>query len=197
MERGTNWSITINNPTKEDDAVIAKLKSAPWFVSFDSQLEKGKEGTPHIQGHLRTRQVRFSAIKKALPRAHIELARNAQALAKYVAKEDTREASRPQLTGDIPTLWDYTQEVASEITEDAVFKFMLMMDKECNEIVSPGDAALWVADRIVGRHIREGRRGVEFISMNPLFRATLKTHWRNILIRENAASCSPCEEELS
>ena len=59
-----------------------------WKV--EGQLEKGEAGTPHYQLMLNTGQVRFSAVKKAFPRAHIEPARNAQALGAYVTKEDTR-----------------------------------------------------------------------------------------------------------
>lgn len=86
-QRAALWSITINNPTQEDrDA----LKAHPSFVKMVKyQDEIGDEGTLHIQGAVQTAQVRFAAIKKWLPRAHIEIARNKQALLNYVAKEDT------------------------------------------------------------------------------------------------------------
>lgn len=86
-ERAALWSITINNPTQEDrDA----LKAYPSFVKkVMYQDEIGEEGTLHIQGAVQTAQVRFAAIKKWLPRAHIEVARNKQALLNYVQKEDT------------------------------------------------------------------------------------------------------------
>jgi len=59
---------------------------------IDGQKERGKEGTEHYQLHVTTPQVRFSAVKKMFPRAHIEVARNVTALKQYVNKEDTRVA---------------------------------------------------------------------------------------------------------
>ena len=63
-----------------------------WVKEVTGQLEKGEEGTLHIQGMVRTQSVRFAALKKALPRAHIEIARCPAALAKYVSKVETRIA---------------------------------------------------------------------------------------------------------
>lgn len=89
--KGSVWSITINNPTEEDKANWVNAKqSFHWINDISGQLEKGAEGTLHIQGMLKTKQVRFSQVKKAFPRAHIELAKNATALAKYVTKSETR-----------------------------------------------------------------------------------------------------------
>jgi len=49
--------------------------------------------TLHRQGYLRTkRQVRFSQLKKILPKVHIEPAKNWDALRKYCEKEDTAVA---------------------------------------------------------------------------------------------------------
>lgn len=91
-ERGRAWSITLNNPTPFEISLWNDICShATWVKEAKGQLEKGAEGTPHIQGFLRTDPVRFSQVKKLLPRAHIELARNAFALERYVSKEETRE----------------------------------------------------------------------------------------------------------
>lgn len=89
-DRASCWSITINNPVQADEDNIAKARQRGWKV--EGQLEKGKEGTPHYQLCVKTPQVRFSALKKQFPRAHIEIARNRTALESYVVKEDTREA---------------------------------------------------------------------------------------------------------
>jgi len=101
QQRATNWSVTINNPTADDDTNIAHAKQKNWKVM--GQLEKGANGTPHYQLHIKTPQVRFSAIKKAFPRAHIEIARNAQALEEYVNKTDTRIGNIPECDS-YPTL---------------------------------------------------------------------------------------------
>jgi len=93
MDRATCWSITINNPTEADDENIALAKQRGWRV--EGQKEKGENGTVHYQLMVKTPQTRFAAMKKAFPRAHIEIARNGTALAKYVKKKTTREGDLP------------------------------------------------------------------------------------------------------
>jgi len=88
------WSVTINNPTAEDEEEISLARQKGWQV--DGQMEKGDNGTPHYQLIVRTGQVRFSAVKKQFTRAHIEVCRNPTALQQYVHKEDTR-------TGELKT----------------------------------------------------------------------------------------------
>jgi len=85
------WSVTINNPSDADEEDISTARQKGWIV--DGQLEKGDSGTPHYQLIVRTGQVRFSAVKKQFPRAHIEVARNPSALQQYVHKDETREGA--------------------------------------------------------------------------------------------------------
>lgn len=125
--RGTNWSITINNPTADDDENIARAKQKGWKMI--GQLEKGENGTPHYQMMWKTPQVRFSAVKKAFPRGHIELARNPDALAQYVIKEDTR-AGAINTTDKYPCLskyWDLIYDKISAEVKD--FAEMIDYDK--------------------------------------------------------------------
>lgn len=87
MDRATHWSVTINNPT---DADREALKNPPQFVKkVMYQDEIGEGGTLHIQGYANTAQVRLSQLKKWLPRAHLEVARDKNALMKYVQKAET------------------------------------------------------------------------------------------------------------
>lgn len=86
--RATHWSLTINNPTDADEECLQLARQRGWKI--DGQRERGQEGTEHLQLHVQTPQVRFSAVKKMFPRAHIEVARNPSALAQYVVKDDTR-----------------------------------------------------------------------------------------------------------
>ena len=89
--RSNCWSITINNPTQTDEYNIGLARQKGWKV--EGQLERGEQGTEHYQLILRTPQVRFSAVKSIFPRAHIEVARNVNALRAYVQKDETRVAS--------------------------------------------------------------------------------------------------------
>jgi len=100
--RSNHWSLTINNPETSDYEAIDRARQKGWKVT--GQLEKGANGTPHYQLHLQTPQIRFSAVKKAFPRAHIEVARNVQALETYVNKEETRVGSLPSSQEMYPSL---------------------------------------------------------------------------------------------
>lgn len=105
--RSNNWSVTINNPTEADHEEIARARQKGWKVT--GQEEVGAEGTPHLQLHVQTPQIRFSAVKKAFSRAHIEAARNVQALANYVVKDDTRVAALPASQQMYPSLSKFWQ----------------------------------------------------------------------------------------
>lgn len=101
-DRGTYWSVTINNPTPDDEECISVARSKGWTVT--GQKEAGSEGTPHYQLAVKTPQVRFTAVKKVFPRANIQLARNVPALLNYVHKEDTRTGELPTTSSQYPTI---------------------------------------------------------------------------------------------
>lgn len=93
------WSITINNPTEADYDALEQENWPSFVKRVKYQTEQGAEGTIHVQGAVNTTQVRFSAVKKWLPRAHIEAAKDKAALLKYVEKKDTQVSTLP--SGDI------------------------------------------------------------------------------------------------
>lgn len=141
--RGNCWSVTINNPTTEDDECIEVARMRGWSVG--GQPEEGeKERTPHYQLVVRTPQVRFSAVKKAFPRAHIELARNPTALEKYCHKEETRTGSLPTQSSQYPSLTKYWGLLYEEMTR---------MEKDNLDLT-----ALWEEDVIV--FLRESRQRI-------------------------------------
>nr|WAE42355.1 MAG: replication associated protein [Cressdnaviricota sp.] len=87
QERGNYWSVTFFNG-EQNGSLPAKWK-------LEGQLEIAPAtGKEHYQGMLHTPQVRFSAIKKAFPKAHIELARDPEALQQYVHKKATRKTDK-------------------------------------------------------------------------------------------------------
>jgi len=178
VERGTCWSITINNPTPQDWNVTLPAK---WALT--GQLEKGSEGTEHYQGMLTTPQIRFSAVKKIFTRAHIELARNKAALQQYVKKEDTRLASVPDMVSNIPTLFDYQHEVARNWDDDQFDSKRKWHEKEKTGKCL-GDIALDYVDDLVAEDIEDGRIGVEYIAINPMWRSAWKKFWKQMVARE-------------
>lgn len=179
-QRATCWSITINNP-KEDEYKI--VLPARW--KLEGQLERGAEGTEHYQGMLNTPQVRFAAVKKVFPRAHIEVARNKVALAKYVHKEETRVAA----VEAIPTLFEY-QTIVANLWNEEVFKSRwdaAVAGATATAVPDIDDVAMRYIDGIVADDIQRGRRGAEFIAINPMWRSSWRKFWRSIINR-NASS---------
>lgn len=181
------WSITINNPNDDDMKQWASLASLPWVRGVTGQVEKGQEGTPHIQGMVRTQSVRFAQMKKALPRAHIEAARSLDALAKYVVKEETRIA--PIAPIKTATQSDVQGVVLSLVLEDLYRHTkndpldtdeldMIMRNKE--RILKYWEVYL---DDAVNVLIYRGYYGVEFVVSNPQIRTAFRKYLPAICYR--------------
>ena len=136
-------------------------------------------GTPHYQLMVKTPQMRFSALKKQFPRAHIDEARNAQALQQYVHKEETRIGTLVEENEYYPSLakmWDLFQEWHDkkfEVDEDSLNVVNPKNDE--NERLKIFDA--FIADAIVrGYH-------VETMGVNPQMRSCVKHYMYQILKR--------------
>lgn len=193
-ERATCWSITINNPI--DSEYKSVQLPAGWVLM--GQLEQGAEGTVHFQGMLKTPQVRFSCVKKTFPRAHIEVARNPQALQQYVNKEESRVATVETRTSDIPTVFSYQSIIASQWSEDEWEAFVMDEMKLQGKKYDRGEAVLKYVDRLVSLDICRGRKGAEFIGINPMWRSSWKKFYRAILDRyykEREAEWDALEKE--
>jgi len=193
--RATHWSVTINNPSREDEDQMEIARSKGWTVT--GQKEVGAEGTPHYQLAVRTPQVRFSALKKAFPRAHIEVARNPAALAQYVAKEDTRVAQLPAPSGMYPTLrqtWGLIYQRNNTQSSDG---WDLTVEDHATFVDTDRQAALardplkWL-DLQVSELISEGYN-IESLAVNPSTRSAWKKYWRSILQREHRVQLQEIE----
>lgn len=176
-QRATCWSITINNPSQSD---LEPTLPAKWAMS--GQIEVGAEGTEHYQGMLTTPQVRFSAIKKVFPRAHIEVARNKQALSAYVQKEETRLQSVPSRSSNIPTLFDYQHTIARR------FDMQVFMEQCETQDKVPSEHVLDYVDELVAEDICKGVCGIEYIAINPMWRSAWKKFWRAMIQREKIST---------
>ena len=87
------WKININNYTDDDIDLFRLLAQSHKENRFAYQFEVGEEcGTPHLEGIILLKNARtFSAMKKKLPRAHIEVMKGTIEQAfKYVTKLKTR-----------------------------------------------------------------------------------------------------------
>lgn len=87
--RGTVWSLTIFDP--EEYHILQTKDAWPgWLRQAKGQEEVAPTtGKHHWQCMIQTEQVRASSIKKLLPTAHIEIARNRHGLKNYVGKKET------------------------------------------------------------------------------------------------------------
>jgi len=163
------------------DEMIQQARAAGWTIT--GQEEMGGEN-PHYQLMVQTPQVRFSAVKKMFPTGHIEVARNRQALAKYVTKEDTRVGSLPEHDEKYVTasrLWDMIFTVADkqglwDKTADDVRCY-----KECEQRDLERDPLAFF-DKMIGYFIRQGYY-VDMLACNPAIRSFWKKFWRDILER--------------
>jgi len=175
-QRATCWSVTINNPTPDDEEAIAIARQKNWKV--EGQLEKGDGGTLHYQLLVRTPQVRFSALKKQFPRAHIEIARNEAALDIYVNKEDTRVSKLQEKSEMYPSLSKYWALVSIEL------------DAYNNTAIQYGDPLMPMTlvgmDYATERLIYKGYH-VESIAVNPQVRASWKRFAHSIYLRATNA----------
>lgn len=88
--RAFAWLFTLNNYTEEDISHITDpILSEKYEYIF--QEEKGQVGTKHLQGYIKYKnKVSFSTVKKLLPKAHIETAKNKYAVMNYCRKDNTR-----------------------------------------------------------------------------------------------------------
>jgi len=169
-ERATNWSVTINNPTASDEEAIAHARQKGWTV--EGQLEKGENGTPHYQLHVKTPQSRFSALKSAFPRAHIEVARDVKRLSKYVHKEDTRIgelASQSEQYPSLQKLWD----MFAEFVNNKVYQNLANTDP---------DQRLVIFDKFIKDCISKDYV-VETMAVNPQVRSIVKNYAEEIIFR--------------
>lgn len=188
-DRASSWSVTINNPQASDYEDMDMARSKGWKV--EGQVEKGETGTTHLQLYVKTPQVRFSALKKAFPRAHIEVARNVAALRNYVAKEETKVADLPEQDSMYPSLnrlWEMVfQKFDIGFDKDGWDQFALM-ENECVKFYRDSDTEdmnmdplRWLGEVVAG-FIKEGYF-VEHHICNPAVRMQWKNFHKEILFR--------------
>ncbi len=89
--RHRNWFFTLNNYTRKDINTIFDEREKENCNKYCFQEEKGKSGTPHLQGVISyVNAVSFNRMKNLLPRANWKVAKNLKKALAYCCKEDTR-----------------------------------------------------------------------------------------------------------
>ena len=187
-QRANNWSVTINMRTltkERADEFINLARQKGWIIN--GQLEEGEQGTQHYQLHVKTPQVRFSAVKRMFPTAHIEIARNVKALATYVVKAETRVGTLPEQDEKYMTaqkLWDmiyqkynipYDKDGWDTCTDEVRFYHT------SDQLLLERDPLAWL-DIEAGYLIRQGYN-IDQLIVNPAIRSFWKKFYRDILVR--------------
>jgi len=89
--KSRNFLLTLNNPTVNTAEYLETIHSKLKAVYTCGQLERGAEGTAHIQFFMNFKEpIRCAAIKKADNRLHIEVVKVNNGAHDYCMKEDTR-----------------------------------------------------------------------------------------------------------
>lgn len=166
--------------------LLAHCPVPGWKI--EGQIERGENGTEHAQVMLLTPQVRFAAVKKVYPRAHIEVARSKKALEKYVHKADTR-VNAIEVTS-IPSIFEYQSIVAKKWKEDDYESWIKSFPRKDTD-----EVAMLYLDSLVSQDIAAGQRGAEWIASNPMWRTSWKKFWRSIIKRDGPCA-SNGEEPL-
>lgn len=186
QRKATCWSLTINNPKESDEECVNRARQKGWRVK--GQKEKGEEGTIHYQIMLNTPHIRFSAVKKTFPRAHIEVARDPIRLANYVQKEETRVGELLKDDSMYPTM-------------SKVWHLLALYVDESDEGRKGGyldwnpEKWLRVWDGFIGDTIRDGLY-VEHLGANPQNRSIVKLYGCDIVTRELLRASKNLDEEI-
>lgn len=151
-DRGYAWSLTVYDPGE-----LANISNKDTWPNWLRKVKYQEEicpstGKHHWQVAALTQQVRFSALKKWLPTAHIELARNKQALMNYVEKDDTAVAgTRQELESEkqYMALHQQLQRLANLVVENMeeyqACRMALIEEKDKN----PDKAMYWWVARLM------------------------------------------------
>lgn len=189
--RATCWSVTINmgkSGTRAEtiNEWISAARGKGWKVT--GQVEAAPStGTQHYQLMVQTPQTRFSAIKRAFPTGHIEIARNRAALLQYVTKTDTRVGQLVDNDEKYPSagrFWvllykhnnTHGTDGWDETDENAVRFYNPETQKELED-----DPLGWL-DQEAGYMIRGGYV-IDHLITNPAIRSFWKKFWPQILYR--------------
>lgn len=174
-ERASNWSVTLNmkNISQERcEDYIEAAKGLGWGI--EGQIEEGEEGTRHYQLLVKTPQIRFSAVKKVFPTAHIEKARNIAALKKYVHKSDTRVEEFKTVENRFVQFKDI---------RDKFFEWVLATYYQDEEVDLPEQDYMTIWDKFIGISITEGIE-CDVIGVNPQYRSCIMRYWKSYVRRQ-------------
>lgn len=114
--RATYWSVTAFNSEIE----LLEKQEYPDFVKkiYGGREKCPKTGTEHFQGMIQClHQVRLSKLKKWLPTSHLEIAKDKDALEKYVMKSETAVGEKTVVVNS-NTVHGFAMKLVEEIQDE-------------------------------------------------------------------------------
>jgi len=170
-ERSTKWSVTINLKTVKKETAescISHARQIGWTVL--GQLEEGDEGTEHYQLAVATPQLRFSAIKKVFPTAHIEVCRDWPALIKYCNKTETRKEKLIEMNF-----------VTFQMVRDKFFEFISTTNHAQPEFPLLDETKTFLWDSFIGHSLENGIE-CDLVGVNPQYRSCIIKYWTSYIV---------------
>lgn len=155
-DRGTCWSITAFGA--EIKTLLDKVNVPDYVKEIHGGVERCPEtDREHFQGCvvLHTQQ-RMSALKKWLPTAHLEIARNRDALKKYALKADTAVGQKE--SWDNPQRYEQLHEwllkAAKEFVKSEDDYYSGLKSREGVVVKDPArDTYIWATSRLIKQDI--------------------------------------------
>jgi len=198
VEQYTYWSATINNPDA-NDWIIVMNPNEKYIRQVVYTLEKGEEGTEHIQAWIRLqRNQTFRAVQKLLPRAHLrscdkdEYNENAY---RYAQKNDETTLGNHVITinDPLPNIDTQLYKVLEKAYE--LYDFA-KIDRDYWSWRGPHDLTLtqvrikkmkWVDFRVLTEEVEgafvEEKANLEKLFVSGSYEKMKQRFWRNILLR--------------
>lgn len=134
MAKSRAYVFTLNNWSPEDEARVKDL-GAQYYVYGK---EVGESGTPHLQGFLYFKNQRtFNSLKKKLPTAHLEKAKNTRAAIEYCKKD-----------GDYVEHGDPPQKNGGDSQEERALRNKRLREAPLNDLVDGGELRILDVKRL-------------------------------------------------
>jgi len=185
--KATIWSVTAYGDN------ILRLENKDGCPAVIKRISGGREKCPttgreHFQGKLHcVTQCRASVILDWLPCVHLEVARNGDALEKYVMKSETAVGEK--------TVWENKNEYTTlqKAMELLAEENIVQTDRQTDKITAKQVASHLYWERV--RQVLEKRPELVSIYASPL----AKTAWTNtasVWLKKRAIVLQPASEEL-
>lgn len=126
VSRSKRFTFTINNPTPDDEQLLANLGADTRVQYLIVGRETGENGTPHLQCYVHFHSImRFTQLSALVPRAHLEVSRGSPAQNKAYCSKDGDFTEY----GEIPTETEQGKRTDIDVIMDWLDTFIATNDR--------------------------------------------------------------------